>query len=137
MRFNNAYIYPLGYADLGRLPFTIWGDVFAEWALKIGGRYTIAVNAQINNVLDCRTWQQYQYDIIRNTMAIDDQYVLNGEAVNPNTTVVDSLGHSVYWRDRIQYYRPNVAFTGDPNSQYKYQQQFGRRSLRLGARFSF
>jgi len=147
--FTNSYFYPTGYGDLGRLPWTIWGDVFAEWAIKLGGKYTLALNAQINNILDCRTWQHYQYAMNRLSggMSIPDIYLLNGEANNPSTTFTTRHGagtvedpytyRSVYWRDRNQYYRPNVAYAGFEDSQFKYDSQFGRRSLRLGARFSF
>jgi len=147
--FTNAYFYPDNYADLGRLPWTIWGDVFAEWAIKVGGKYTLALNAQINNITNTRTWQHYRYAMTRQAggMSIPDIYLLNGEANNPNTTYTTRHGagtvadpytyRTVYWRDRVQYYRPDVTYAGDPNSQYKYDSQFGRRTFRLGARFTF
>jgi hypothetical protein len=147
--FTNSYFYPDGYADLGRLPWTIWGDVFAEWAIKIGGKYTIALNAQINNIANTRTWQHYRYAMNRQSggMSIPDIYLLNGEANNPDTTYTTRHGagtpsspytyRTVYWRDRNQYYRPDVTYAGFESSQFKYNNQFGRRSLRLGARFTF
>jgi len=139
LAFTNAYLYPLGYGDLGRLPWTIWGDVFAEWAIKIGGKYTIALNAQINNVLDCRTWQHYRYGPTRQSggMSMTDALLLSGEANNPDTTLVDSLGRTIYWVNRVQYYRPDITYAGLETSTFKYDAQFGRRSLRLGARFTF
>jgi len=144
--FTNSYFYPDGYADLGRLPWTIWGDVFAEWAIRIGGKYTVALNAQINNILDCRTWQHYRFAMNRQSggMSIPDIYLLNGEANNPDTIYTTRHGtdpnytyRTVYWRDRNQYYRPDVSYAGFEDSQFKYNSQFGRRSLRIGARFTF
>jgi hypothetical protein len=137
--FTGSYLYPLGYGDLGRLPWTMWGDVFAEWAIRIGGKYTIAFNAQINNITDTRTWQHYRFAPTRMAggMNIPDEYLLNGEAVNPDTTAVDSSGRTVYWVDRIQYYRPDITYAGLETSQYKYNAQFGMRTLRFGARFTF
>ena len=147
LRFNNAYIYPYGYADLGNLPFTAWADVYAEWAIKVGSRYTVAFNAQLSNVTNTKTWQQSRYEPIRNTMAIPARYILNGEALNPNTTVVTGTGtpsdpyRTVYWVDRMQYYRPDVSFYGSESGQALsgkgLNNAFGTWSLRFGARFSF
>lgn len=120
--FNNAYIYPEGYADLGRLPWTIWADIFAEWAVKIGGKYTVALNAQINNIADCRTWQHYRYAPTRNTAYIDDADLLTG---------------TYDWTTVVPNYRPDITYAGLADSQYKYNNQFGRRSVRFGARFQF
>ena len=139
--FNNSYIYPYGYGDLGNLPFTVWADVYAEWALKVAGRYTLAFNVQISNVTNTKTWQQANYSPTRNTMAVPDELLLNGEVINPNTTEVDSLGQTYYWVDRMQYYRPNISFIGSETGQAMYGKgltsAFGTWSARFGARFSF
>ena len=139
--FNNSYIYPVGYGDLGNLPFTAWADVYAEWALKVGGRYTVAFNAQINNVTNTKTWQQARYAPTRNTMNIPDELLLDGTAVDPNTTAVDSLNRTYYWVNRMQYYRPDVSYVASETAQSLsgkgYNQAFGTWSVRFGARFSF
>jgi hypothetical protein len=147
VRFNNAYIYPYGYGDIGVLPFTAWADVYAEWAIKVGGKYTMAFNVQINNVTNTKSWQQSRYEPIRQTMAIPARYMLDGEVLNPDTTVVTGTGtptnpyRTVYWVDRMQYYRPDVSFIGSETGQalsgQGYNNQFGTWSLRFGARFSF
>ncbi|MEN6561203.1 MAG: TonB-dependent receptor [Acidobacteriota bacterium] len=139
--FNNAYIYPNGYGDLGNLPFTAWADVFAEWALKVAGRYTLAFNVQISNVTNTKTWQQARYQPNRNNMSIPDELILNGEVINPDTTAVDSLGRTYYWVDRMQYYRPDISFIGSETAQSLsgkgYDTAFGTWSARVGARFTF
>ena len=141
LNFNNSYIYPLGYGDIGELPFTAWADIYAEWAIKVGGKYTLAFNAQINNVTNTKTWQNARYSPIRQTMSIPDEYVLDGTAVDPNTALVDSLGHTYYWVDRQAYYRPDVSFIGSEEAQATpqqgYNERFGTWSMRFGARFSF
>jgi hypothetical protein len=141
VNFNNSYIYALGYGNLGNLPFTAWADIYAEWAFKIGGKYTMAFNAQINNVTNTKTWQNSRYAPIRNTMSIPDQYLLDGTAVDPNTTLVDSAGHTYYWVDRMQYYRPDVSYieseTAQATPQKGLTEAFGTWSMRFGARFSF
>jgi len=139
--FNNAYIYPYGYGDLGDLPFTAWADIYAEWAIKVSGKYTVAFNCQVNNVTNTKTWQQARFAPTRNTMAIPARYMLNGEVLNPNTTAVDSQNRTYYWVDRMQYYRPDVSFIGSETGQALYgkglDSAFGTWSLRFGARFSF
>ncbi len=139
LNFNNSYIYPYGYGDLGRLPFTAWADVYAEWAVKIGSRYTVAFNFQINNVTNTKTYQQSRYSPIRNTMSIPDALLLDGTAIDPNTTAVDPAGHSYYWVDRMQYYRPDISFIGTTTDLVHkgLDSQFGTWTTRLGFRFSF
>jgi len=141
LNFNNSYIYPEGYGDMGNLPFTAWADVYAEWAIKIGGRYTVAFNAQMSNVTNTKTFQNANYIPTRNSMNIPDDLLLDGTAVDPSTTLVDSLGRTYYWVDRMAYYRPNVSYIGSPEAQATPQkglnERFGTWTLRFGARFSF
>jgi len=145
--FNNAYIYPYGYGDLGNLPFAVWADVYAEWALKVASKYTLSFNVQVSNITNTNTWQQARYQPTRNTMAIPDELLLNGEAINPSTTEVDSLGRTYYWVDRMQYYRPDVSYIGFESSQSlagkgygatdAASSQLGTWSARVGVRFTF
>ncbi len=146
--FNNSYIYPVGYGDLGNLPFTAWADVYAEWAIKVGGRYTVALNAQINNVTNTRTWQQARYAPTRNTMNIPDALLLDGTAVDPNTPLFDTVvingvvtNRTYYWKDRMAFYRPDISYVGSETAKdlsgKGYNNAFGSWSVRFGARFSF
>ncbi len=146
--FNNSYIYPVGYGDLGNLPFTAWADVYAEWAIKVGGRYTVALNAQINNVTNTRTWQQARYAPTRNTMNIPDALLLDGTAVDPNTPLFDTVvingvvtNRTYYWKDRMAFYRPDISYVGSETAKslsgQGFNNAFGTWSVRFGARFSF
>jgi hypothetical protein len=141
LNFNNSYIYPNGYGDVGSLPFTTWADIYAEWAIRIGGKYTVAFNAQVNNVTNTKTWQNSRYSPIRQTMSIPDDLLLDGTAVDPLTTAVDGAGHTYYWVERQQYYRPDVSYilseTAQATPQQGYNERFGTWSMRFGARFSF
>jgi hypothetical protein len=138
LSFNNSYIYPNGYGDLGRQPFTAWADIYAEWAIKLGGRYTVALNAQLNNFTNTKTWQSYRYNPVRNSMSIPDALLLDGTAVDPSTTAVDAAGHTYYWLNRIQYYRPDISYKGDTELVNNgFDSQFGTWSFRFGARFTF
>jgi len=148
LNFNNSYIYPEGYGDMGRLPFTAWADVYAEWAIKVGGRYTVAFNAQMSNVTNTKTFQNANYIPTRNSMNIPDDLLLDGTAVDPSTPLFDTViidgvptNRTYYWRDRMAYYRPNVSYIGHPDAQATPQkglnERFGTWTLRFGARFSF
>jgi hypothetical protein len=55
--YNGKYFYPEGRADMGRLPFTFWADLFMEYTMKLGGRYRASVNLQINNATNTKTIQ--------------------------------------------------------------------------------
>jgi len=61
----NAYMWPNGYGDLGRLPWTAWADIFLEYTLRFGGKYSAAINLQINNFTNTKTIQSRVYDLNR------------------------------------------------------------------------
>jgi hypothetical protein len=140
LNFNNSYIYPNGYGDMGTLPFTAWADIYAEWALRIGGK-TVALNAQINNFTNTNTWQNARYVPTRQTMSIPDALLLDGTAVNASTPLVDPAGHTYYWVNRMQYYYPDISYIGSAQAkltpQKGYDARFGTWSVRFGARFTF
>jgi len=51
------YFYPEGRADLGRLPFTFWADIYLDYTLKLGNKYRASINLQVNNVTNTSTIQ--------------------------------------------------------------------------------
>jgi len=116
---NNLYMYPEGFGDLGRLPFTVWADLYLEYALKIAGKYQAAINLQINNVTNTKTWQSMATLANRTSMSYSDELmlaILKNEPIAWEALVID-------------YY---------PNAQYgHYSTRFGTWSARLGLRFSF
>ena len=111
---NNTYIYPNGYGDLGRLPFTFWADLFVEYTLNLG-KNNLNFNIQVNNVTNTKTWSAMSINPNRTSMDISDDEILS--------TTFD-------WQGQVANYWPNAAFK-------KYTSQFGTWSARLGARFSF
>jgi hypothetical protein len=119
LSFNNSYIYPNGYNDLGRLPFTMWADVYAEWAIKISGKYTVAFNAQLNNVTNTKTWQYAVQGPSRRSMTVPDATVLTG-----TFNYIDALNAVG------DPYRINITYG-------QFSSRFGTWSARFGARFSF
>lgn len=115
---NNRYIYPENRADLGRLPFTVWADVFVEYVHKFAQKYSVAVNLQVNNVFNTKTIQSKITDLNRTAIWADDAEILDG------TLAANYLS----W----------VASDGDPHPAFGWwSTRFGTWSARLGLRFSF
>ncbi len=112
---NNVTIYPNNRADLGTLPFTMWADLYLEYALRISGKYNVAINLQVNNVTNTKTWQSKNTTVNRTGMPISDDQILTGTS---------------NWESRLPTYWPNEAFG-------MYTGRFGTWSARMGARFSF
>ncbi|MCJ7487895.1 MAG: carboxypeptidase regulatory-like domain-containing protein [Candidatus Aminicenantes bacterium] len=112
---NNVGIYPNNRADLGTLPFTMWADLYAEYALRISGRYSVAINIQVNNVTNTKTWQAKNTTVNRIGMPISDAQILS---------------ETFDWQGALPSYWPNEAFG-------MFTSQYGTWSTRIGARFSF
>jgi hypothetical protein len=115
---NNRYIYPENRADLGRLPFTFWADVYMEYALKLAGKYQAAINLQVNNVTNTKTVQSKITDLNRTAIWADDEEILDGTLASNYPALVQSEGD------------PHPAFGW-------WSTRFGSWSMRLGVRFSF
>lgn len=115
---NNRYIYPENRADLGRLPFTVWADLFVEYTLKLAQKYNLAVNLQINNFTNTKTIQSKITDLNRTAIWADDEEILDGTLA--------------------QNYRAWVQSYGDPHPAFGWwSTRFAPWSMRLGFRFSF
>jgi len=115
LQLNNTYMYPVGYGDLGRMPFTVWADVYVEYALKIAGKYHAAINLQFNNITNTKTWQIYNQAPTRDTMDV---------------SYADILSKTYDWTQHTAPYRPNSMYGLGTNA-------FGIWSTRLGFKFSF
>jgi hypothetical protein len=111
--------FPNNRADLGRLPFTLWSDLYLEYTFRFSGRYSASLNLQVNNWTNTKTWQFMNTIPNRNSMDISDDEILTG---------------NFDWQAKLNsagdpYYK-NGAFK-------KYTTQFDSWGARLGARFSF
>ena len=115
---NDRYIYPENRADLGRLPFTFWADLYLEYALKLGNRYRASINLQINNVTNTNTIQSKISDLNLDGIYADYPQILDGTLA----------------RD----YNAMVLAAGDTNAGFgKWEWRFGTLSARLGFKLSF
>lgn len=120
LQMRNTYIYPNGYGDMGRTPFTMWGDLFLEYTLKIAGKYNVALNFQMNNFTNTKTIQSYSRAPNRNTMWIEDYQILS---------------KTYDWEDALYNDPDDTYFV---NTAYGlWSSRYGTWSARVGARFSF
>jgi len=106
--------YPEGRGDLGRMPWTTWADLYAEYTLRLG-RTSLGLNLQINNFTNTKTWQSYRDRPNRTYMPISDS---------------ELLSKNFDWQSRVADYWPDVSFQKPSGS-------FGTWEARIGAKFSF
>jgi hypothetical protein len=123
LSFNDMQVFPDGYNDLNeRLPFTAWADLYLEYNLRIFNKYTVNLNATINNITNTKTIQgyydRYNYNMLRMT---DDELLAQKTNYKDWKSIVDQ----------------NVS--GDKlDPRYgMWTSLFGSWSWRMGARFSF
>jgi len=116
--YASKYFYPEGRGDLGRLPFTLWADLYLEYTLKISGRYRASVNLQINNVTNTDTIQSRVTTYNLDGFSGNDNNILDGSFATNYKTYTEQ-------KDTV-----HPAFD-------QWSTRFGTWSARLGFRFSF
>ena len=112
---NNTYIYPNNYANLGRMPFTLWADIYVEYSLKFGRTCAASLNLQVNNFTNTKTWQAINTAPNRVSMPISTDEILS---------------KSFEYRARLPECDPDPSFFMETS-------RFGPWSARVGAKFSF
>jgi hypothetical protein len=108
-------VYPNNRADLGRLPFTFWGNLYLEYNFKIAGRYNLQINLNIDNFTNTDQWQAMDTSPAQMSMFASDEEILSKD---------------FDWQSEIGNYYPNPAYM-------KYTSKFDRWWARIGFRFSF
>jgi len=116
--YNSKYFYVNGRADLGRLPFTFWADIYLDYALKIGNKLRASINLQINNVTDTNTIQSKVMTIDRQSFTGYTTQILDGTFARDYASIIASRGIT------------HPAFN-------LWDTRFGPWSARLGFKFSF
>jgi len=119
LNLNNVVIYPNNRADLGRLPWTAWADVYAEMALRLSGKYTASINLQVNNITNTKTIQGIDNRLNRIGIGVDDEELLTG--TYDYEAAINQSGDP-YWK--------NIRFG-------EWTTRFGTWSARLGFRLTF
>jgi hypothetical protein len=116
--YNSKYFYPLGRADMGRLPFTFWADVYLDYTLKLGSKLRGSINLQINNVTNTDTIQSKVMTADRQSFTGYHPQILDGTFARDYMSIISSRGIA------------HPAFN-------QWDTQFSTWSARLGFRLSF
>jgi hypothetical protein len=114
---NNVIVYPNNRADLGRLPFTFWGDLYVEYNLRIADKYNVQINLNVYNATNTSTWQAKDTSQNRTAIRLSDEEI---------------MAKDFDWKAALA--------TGDYDDDPRFGQftsKYGRWSARLGLRFSF
>ncbi len=114
LSLNNVNVYPNNRADIGRLPFTAWADLFMEYSLRLGTT-SVNINLNIENVTNTKAWQAQDTTPNRDTMRATDDEILS---------------KNFDWESKIADHNPDPRFG-------KFTSRFGTWRARLGFRFSF
>ncbi len=123
LSFNDMQIFPDGYFDTGdRTPFTTWADMYVEYNFRIAKKYTVNLNATINNFTNTSTIQGYNMQANYQMLRLTDEELLGQK---------DSYKDWRVWMDeKITVNRDNPVFGW-------WNARFGSWSWRAGARISF
>ncbi len=111
----DGYVYPNNRGDLGRLPFTAWGDIYLEYTFRIAGRWRASLNLQIDNFTNTKTWQDRVTEVNLEAMFISDEEI---------------LAKNFDWQGALLDWMRNPMFG-------MYSSRFETWSARLGFRLSF
>jgi hypothetical protein len=112
--YNSKYFYVNGRADLGRLPFTAWADVYLDYALKIGNKLRASINLQVNNITDTDTIQSKVTTADRQSFTGYTTQILDGTFARDYMSIIASRGiaHPAFnqWETRFAPWSARLGF---------------------------
>ncbi|MBC7362116.1 MAG: TonB-dependent receptor [Candidatus Aminicenantes bacterium] len=126
----NTYMWPNGYGDLGRLPWTAWADVYLEYTLKLADKYRVGINLQVNNITNTKTIQGKVFYLNR----VGSRYYTD----YPGTRVwfEDAMLNGTFKDNWYEWFTHDPAV--DPHPAFGWwTSRFGTWSMRLGFKFTF
>jgi len=140
----NAYMWPNGYGDLGRLPWNVWADVYLEYTLRFAGKYAVGINLQVNNVTNTKSITGKVYDLNR----VGTRYYVYAPGTNTIVDFETDMLNGTFQNYWYQYFsNRNLDLDGNPNTQTNpldphpafgwWNSRFGTWSARLGFKFTF
>lgn len=126
----NAYMWPNGYGDLGRLPWNVWADVYVEYTLRFAGKYGVGINLQVNNITNTKSITGKIFDLNR----VGSRYY----TTYPGTTIYyeDAMLDGTFVNNWYEWFTQDTAV--DPHPAFGWwSSRFGTWSMRLGFKFTF
>ncbi|MDH5468647.1 MAG: hypothetical protein OEY25_14630, partial [Candidatus Aminicenantes bacterium] len=115
----------------GRSSFLTWANLYAEYNLKLGGRYRIQFSVNVDNVFDIKTARRIYYRIDQQPRPLTDDERLAGWDYNltdHTTTTYTDETHSTVLR--------TISWRADPRFLME-EQFYPPISVRFGMKFRF
>lgn len=82
--------YPLGRMDTGkRTPFIVYGNLYAEYNLRVADRYTIQFNVNVDNIWNSKTARRVYAAYNRDNPVLTDAEILAGASYKDYAQVLD------------------------------------------------
>ncbi len=113
LNYNWKYFYPEGRGDMGRLPFTVWADVYFEYKLNLGTKYMVSLNLQVENLTNTKTVQSriMQYNL--DGYSGYDNEILNGTFATNYKSITEAQNdmHPAFgqWSSRFHPYSARLG----------------------------
>ena len=82
---NFQGFYPLGRADMGRTPFMVLADLYAQYQLKLSDRIRMELSVNVDNLFDTATAERIWSTVNRLNVSIPDAQLLSGSFDYRNT----------------------------------------------------
>jgi len=115
--------YPDGRLTDGRSPFLWFGDMYAEYNLKVTDRYRIQLNVNVDNVFDVSTARRIYSKLNQTSTVLTDEERLAGWTYDPTAHTVTTI---------------NRTLTYIPDPRFGMEMAFyPPRSARIGLKFIF
>lgn len=140
----NAYMWPNGYGDLGRLPWNVWADVYLEYTLRFAGKYGVGINLQVNNITNTKSITNKVFDLNR----VGSLYNVYAPGTDTEVVFEDDMLNGTFQNYWYEYFsNRNLDLDGNPGTQSNpldphpafnwWSSRFGTWSMRLGFKFTF
>lgn len=140
----NAYMWPNGYGDLGRLPWNVWADIYVEYTLRFAGKYGVGINLQVNNITNTKSITNKVFDLNR----VGSRYYVYAPGTTTRVYFEDDMLAGTfkdywyeYFSNRSLDLDGNTSTTSNPLDPHPafgwWSSRFGTWSMRLGFKFTF
>lgn len=87
---NQQGYYPLGRNDTGkRTPFVVYGNLYAEYNLRVADRYTIQFNVNVDNFFNTKTARRVFPEYNRDHPYLTDEELLAGADYKEYSEILD------------------------------------------------
>lgn len=122
--------YPDGRNTDERAPFLFWANLYAEYNLKLGGRYRLQFNVNVDNLFDTSTARRLFPRVDNGGKVLTDDERLAGWDYDMETSTITTKPTTLYPAGRSLIYTPDPRFLWEDSF-------YGSISVRLGMKLVF